>query len=254
MSKTFNLDADISSRFRAEGNAAYKTACEETEPFHTRKALQKALTLYVKAYEAAGDDDERASAAKNCAVAASRLANIDAALGDRPATLVALYDADAVTYYSCAMHDGRRHKAHEWRNTVSVSYAKCVRSAIDHIADAASQMTHRNRTAALWKLIGCMVEPSRKADVFVEVARVEFDAGVVSLARKDYRAALYAFSECSEPSGNALMHAPNNEEVRCQMSFLNEDINFHQATAESLQAISTGRARLPFIFLKKFNC
>jgi len=94
-------DKTISRGWREKGNISYKNFVDSNCPERQKNYLESASRLYYRAYETAEGNQDKSSAAKNCAMAALHLTGL--CLFDGGTTLCEFRFHEAIGYFSKVM-------------------------------------------------------------------------------------------------------------------------------------------------------
>jgi len=92
-------NTSISHEWRMKGNVSYKNFLDSNNAERQRNYLESALTSYYRAFESAGTDEDKSSAAKNYGTASWRLATVAVQLNETT-TLCEFRFREAISYFS----------------------------------------------------------------------------------------------------------------------------------------------------------
>ena len=86
-----------------------------------------------------------------------------------------------------------------------------------------------------------MCEDSQKPVLFLEIATVLSQAGISALTTKDFIPALQAFHDCYRPIQEIRRLTRETGPLYKEARVIENDVDFHMATASALQAIRAGQ-------------
>ncbi len=231
-------DIAASEKWRQEGNVHYKKAfAQGLAPTLKKSRIQEALNCYNKAIvEASGDSESMASATKNYAKAAWLLASVIQDL-DEDLRVVSFYYKDAISHFSKAVLAGNRAKDLTWIQNLLTSYRSCL----DDAFKACSSSTFRNRLSCIESYCQSMLDDIYCGDCYQEMATVLFHHAVIALESGDFKTSLWALKECYRPIEEMKRCGCDRPDLGEEANIMEMDINLQTASAESYQAIMTGR-------------
>ena len=124
----------------------------------------------------------------------------------------------------------------EWRAKLDESFETCVTEAID----LAGTLSYRSRIEMLERCIQATCEDSLKPTLFLEIAKVLSQAGISAVNAKDFKPALQAFHDCYRPIQEIRRLTRESGDIYSEACVIDNDVEFHTATASALQAIKAG--------------
>ena len=102
-----------------------------------------------------------------------------------------------------------------------------------------------------------MAEDTQKVHCFFKMATTMVQAGITALGKKDFLTALQALHDCYRPVQECFRFTSGKGDIFKETLVIEQDVLFHLATAEAMQAIKIGSFWLLLLLLiitKWINC
>ena len=133
---------------------------------------------------------------------------------------------------------GRQCKSWMWIRGLNESYGLCVGCGIELTENYPAD----RQISALEKYVSAMCEESHMVECFFQMATVLSRAGISAVGNKDFKLALRALHDCYRPVQECFRLSEKDSEIFKEASIIEQDVCFHLATAEALQAIKMGNS------------
>jgi len=124
-----------------------------------------------------------------------------------------------------------------WISKLDESFAECV----DESISLAQTFPYTIQIEVLENYIQRVCEDSQKPVLFLEIATVLSQAGISALTTKDFIPALQAFHDCYRPIQEIRRLTRETGPLYKEARVIENDVDFHMATASALQAIRAGQ-------------
>ncbi len=228
-----------SAKIREEGNQLFALAKDTTIAPVLRKArFQEAISKYSKALNVAQRHGDIASAAKNIAMANWRLANLLISREEAFSNIKSCFK-ESMIYFSrchiCALTT--KCKTVEWQTCLTKSFFECIQEALDNLDNLAFD----KKLASYEEYVYLVDHEDIRAEYSLKIANQYFHESVRKLVDTDFKACLKYLHECYRPIEEAARAGRSQKDIMVEVHVLREDVRLNTCTAESRQAISTGK-------------
>ncbi|ESO85395.1 hypothetical protein LOTGIDRAFT_229418 [Lottia gigantea] len=228
----------LSVQWRRMGNEHFKNIPKELSPILVKERLIKANNCYYKADSYAGNPEEKASAKKNLAVTAGRIAEIFRRLKEKNSQ-IKFYYKECLSQFKEAMTIGSDN-TEDWLIDIETKSLNVWLNLQEFLLDENMEDRIKSYETFIPFIIGSEI----KSSAYKDLARCIFHLAISKLVDKDYKASLSllkgAYSPLTEASTNTIRSKIAEEEIEN----LREDIFVQTCIAESMQALNIADAML----------
>lgn len=227
----------LSEKYRKEGNECYMSSKHSgLAPVLKKKRLLQSMVAYNRAKNAAANNDQLASALKNLARAnwetAKMCNNIKNCSKEERH-----YFGEALQYYFKTLYRGENCKSALWLNEIRMCQNSCLTDAWESVSLCPLQ----ERLGLMECFTRHLKDDNFLARCFLKIATLQFQHSVVALEATDFKTSLSLLKETYRPIEEVRRLANNDPFLQSEVNVLADDVELHTASAQSMQAVATGK-------------